>query len=415
MKLLSKTNRYYLLLATALFAMGGVVLYFSLNWALRSEVDEQLLNKQHELTVAARRPGFDAGTPPEMSRTPRPPGLRDAVRYDEQEQTMVPYRELSFPVRRADGTVWLTVRKSLLETADLLLVVLSVMLAVLALLLLSLGLLNRWLARWLWTPFRRTLTELRTYDLNRHLALALPVTPIDEFTELNEALTHMSERLVADYQSLREFTENAAHETQTPLAIMQAQLEQLLQDDTLRPASAQLVSELYSATRRLSRLHQALTLLSKIENQQFTQALPLHLDRIVAEKARQMEERATARDLTLTVVADPMPALTMHPGLADSLVSNLLQNALKHSSAGGRIQVTVGPTALLVANTGPVIEGDPARFFERFRKHNAASDSPGLGLSIVQQICHYYGFSLAYYFSAAGSIHTLRVGFTQPI
>jgi len=61
-----------------------------------------------------------------------------------------------------------------------------------------------------------------------------------------------------------------------------------------------------------------------------------------------------------------------------------------------------------------VVSGDPSRFFERFRKHNAASESPGLGLSIVQQICAYYGFGLSYDFAPAGARHTLRVSF-EPV
>ena len=416
MRLLTKTNRYYVLLAAVLFALGGGALYGSLNWALRSEVDEQLLSQQRELTAvgAAARPGGFFGEAPLPSRTPLPPGLRDTLLYDAQEQTLVPYRTLSFAVQRADGLYWLTVRKSLLETADLLLVVLSVMLSILGLLLLSLGLLNRWLARWLWAPFRRTLAELRTYDLPRRGPLRLPATPIDEFTELNQALTQMSARLAADYQSLRDFTENAAHETQTPLAIMQAKLEQLVQDETLRPASAVLVGELYGATRRLSRLHQALTLLSNIENQQFAGAVPLRLEQVVADKLRQLADLAAARGLTLRTAISGAPRLTMHPGLADSLVHNLLQNAVKHNHAGGHLDVTLEPAALTVANTGPAITGDPARFFERFRKHHAAADSPGLGLSIVQQICRYYGFSLRYDFQPAGAVHTLRVGFAAP-
>jgi signal transduction histidine kinase len=194
---------------------------------------------------------------------------------------------------------------------------------------------------------------------------------------------------------------------------MQAQLEKLVQDDTLRPASDAIVGELYGATRRLARLHQTLTLRSSIENQQFALAVPVRLDQVVAEKAAQLEELAAARGLTLRVVVTGIPVVTMHPGLADSLVANLLQNALKHSLGGGVIEVTLIAEALVVANAGPVIEGDPARFFERFRKHHAASASTGLGLSIVQQICQYYGFGLSYTFGPAGAIHTLRVDFFQ--
>ena len=138
----------------------------------------------------------------------------------------------------------------------------------------------------------------------------------------------------------------------------------------------------------------------------------MRLDQVVEDKVRQLHERAGARGLTFSVAVTGVPALTLHPGLADSLVSNLLQNAVKHSLPGGTIQVTLGTEALVVVNAGPVVTGDPTRFFERFRKHNAASDSPGLGLSIVQQICRYYGFALSYEFSPAGSLHTLRAGFS---
>ena len=99
----------------------------------------------------------------------------------------------------------------------------------------------------------------------------------------------------------------------------------------------------------------------------------------------------------------------MHPGLADSLLQNLLQNAVKHNVRGGELAVSLSPHELKITNASPAVEGDPARFFERFRKHNAASDSPGLGLSIVQQICAYYGFGLHYTLTGEGTCHTLRV------
>ena len=417
MKLLAKTTRYYLVLAVALFALGAGALYIGLNWALRGEVDEQLLAQRQTLLTTTKtllRPNLLLSDSLSVSRVPLPGGLHDAVRFDPAEQTMVPYRELSFPVVRNGTTYWVTLGISLLETDDLLGVVLTVMLTILGLLLGSLVLLNRWLARWLWAPFQHTLRALRTYDLLQRGPLVLPATPIDEFTALNHTLSQMSARLAADYERLKEFTENAAHETQTPLAIMQAQLEQLVQDETLRPESAVLVGELYGATRRLSRLHQALTLLSKIENQQFLQAGPVHLDRVIAARVQQLEDLAAARAITLHVGVAGVPVLAMHPSLADSLVRNLLQNAVKHSPSGSRIEVTLGPAALTVANPGPVVAGDPARFFERFRKHQAASESPGLGLAIVQQICHYYGFALSYTFTAAGAVHTLRVGFPAP-
>jgi signal transduction histidine kinase len=421
MNLLHATTRYYLFLALLLFAIGSVGLYHGINWALRTEVSEQLADRRRELLAKARAnelaPVRELATLLDISRTPKPLGFRDTMLLDRIENEWVPHRQLTFPmVVRGEGPVWVSLRKSLVEAEDLLGVVLSVMLGVLALLLAGMVALNRWLAGRLWAPFRHTLAALRQYDLQQHQPLALPAPAVAEFAELNQALNGFSQRLVADYESLREFTANAAHETQTPLAIMQAQLEQLLQVPALAedPAVAPLVADLYGAALRLSRLHQALSLLSKIENRQFSEAQPVRLDLLLTEKVTQFEPLFEARELRygLNVSGEPV-AVRMHPGLADSLLQNLLQNAVKHNVRGGEVSLYLSATELRVSNTGRAVDGDPARFFERFRKHNAASESPGLGLSIVQQICSYYGFGLDYKLAEAGTRHILRVSFAS--
>ena len=424
MKLLAASTRYYLLLTTLLFAVASGLLYAGLEWALRSEVEEQL--RDHALTlhhlVARGRPLPAAPFADEFTRSPRPRalGFGDTLLLDPLEQEMVPYRQLTFRLRPAEPgggpPEWVTLRKSLVETKDVLGVVLGVMAGVLALLLAGVVGLNYWLAGRLWAPFRHTLAALRAYDLHRHQPLGLPAPAIAEFAELNQALNQLSERLVADYESLREFTENAAHETQTPLAIMQAKLEQLLQAPALMDdeATATLLGELLGAAQRLSRLHQSLTLLSRLENHQFApaQAVPVHLDQLLRDRVATLEPLLEARRIRLTLRVDEgLPARCLHPGLADSLLQNLLQIAIKHNYPGGRGDVALSAAALEVSNTGPAISGDPARFFERFRKHRAASDSPGLGLSIVQHICAYYGFRVGYAFAEAGARHTLRVEF----
>ncbi len=417
MNLLNATTRYYLLLALLLLVGGSMGLYYGIDWALRTEVSEQLAARRRELLAKALAnelpPVSQLAVLLDISRTPRPVGLRDTLLLDYAENELVPHRQLTFPlVVRGEGPVWVSLRKSLVETEDLLGVVLAVMVAVLALLLAGMVGLNRWLSARLWAPFRHTLGVLRGYQLQQHQPLALPAPAVAEFAELNQALNGFSQRLVADYESLREFTANAAHETQTPLAIMQAQLEQLLQVPALAedPAAAPLVADLYRGTLRLSRLHQALSLLSKIENRQFDRAQPVRLDELLTEKMAQLEPLFEARELRYGLdIAQAPVVLHMHPGLADSLLQNLLQNAVRHNVRGGELMVTLTRHELKVSNTGPATPGDPARFFERFRKHNAASDSPGLGLSIVQQICGYYGFGLHYTLADEGTRHTLRV------
>ena len=419
MKLLSATNRYYVLLSIGLFAVGSVALYAGVDHAVRNEVEEQLLTQRQELEawLGSGRPLPAAifGRQYSASTRPRPLGYSDTLLLDPNEHEMVPHRQLTFRVLAGVGPapVWVTLRKSLVETDELLAVTMGSMLVLLALLLGGIVALHRYLSTRLWAPFRHTLAVLRRYDLQQHQPLTLPVPTIEEFAELNQALTHLSRRLVADYESLREFTANAAHETQTPLAIMQAQLEQLLQVPALADdaAAAPLLADLYGATRRLSRLHQALGLLSRIENGQYATAVPLDLATLVREKAEQLAPLFEARGLALHLHLAPTPPRRLHPGLTDSLLHNLLHNAIRHNVPGGDVTVHLTPTHLEVSNPGPVISGDPARFFERFRKHNPAAESPGLGLSIVQQICAYYGFGLSYEFVPAGARHLLRVVF----
>ena len=421
MNLLAATTRYYLALTTLLFVLGSFGLYYGVDWALRSEVEEQLQARRQELIEKAQAHRLPSvallQTLLVVSRRPQRVGFSDTLLLDEQEHEQVPNRQLTFPLAvPGEGTVWVTLRKSLVEADDLMGVVLAVMLGVLALLLGGVVLLNRWLAGRVWAPFQHTLAALRSYDLQQHKALELPLPAIAEFAELNQALTTLSKRLVSDYESLREFTGNAAHETQTPLAIMQAQLEQLLQVPALAndEAAAPLVAELYGATLRLSRLHQALSLLSKIENRQFAQAVPVRLDQLLQEKAAQLEPLFDARELRYHLDITGQPVIVqMHPGLADSLLQNLLQNAVKHNVRGGEVAIVLSTQVLQVSNTGAAIGGDPARFFERFRKQNAASESPGLGLSIVQQICGYYGFAIHYIITEAGTRHTLRIEFNS--
>ena len=75
---------------------------------------------------------------------------------------------------------------------------------------------------------------------------------------------------IVNKKNLKEFTDNASHELQTPLTVMQSKLENLFQDDTLTDKQSLVLSDLYQHTTRLSRLSQTLLLLSKIENQQYS-------------------------------------------------------------------------------------------------------------------------------------------------
>ncbi|MBG8556130.1 sensor histidine kinase [Hymenobacter guriensis] len=417
MKLLAATNRYYLLLATVLFTVGSVLLYYGVRWTLQSEVEERLFQQRDYLRAQVQRTGRLPGTPFEgrmqLSVKPQPEGLRDTLLLEPLENELEPYRQLTFRMQLNGQTQWVSLSKALLETYEVQRLILLLLVGVLGTLLLGVVLLNRWLTHRLWAPFEQTLHQLQGYDIRQHQVLQLPVTRIEEFAQLNHTITQLSKRVAADYATLKEFTENAAHETRTPLAIMQAKLEQLLQLPDLPAPAGPLVGDLYAAVQRLARLHQGLTLLSKIENQQFAAAQPLPLAGLLREKLGQLEEFVQQKDLQLDVQISAEPVLLMHPALVDSLLSNLLHNAIRHNQPGGLLRVQLSATELMITNAGPALaaQQEPAQFFERFRKQNAASESPGLGLSIVQSITAFYGFTVTYAYAPDPPRHTLRVRF----
>ena len=125
----------------------------------------------------------------------------------------------------------------------------------------------------------------------------------------------------------------------------------------------------------------------------------MNLQLEMREKLAAFAEHMASKGIHLTTdLADTLVA--MHPALAEALLGNLLGNAIRHNlPAAGRLEIELSPARLRIRNTGASPDLPTDRLFERFRKAEASSsDSPGLGLSIVQEICRFYGFGLQYTF-----------------
>src|SRR4029077_565785 len=116
------------------------------------------------------------------------------------------------------------------------------------------------------------------------------ITNIKEFNELNTALNEMTQKIYLDYVNMKEFTENAAHEMQTPVAIVQGKLELLLQDDNLKDEQIDSLLQASEALNRLSKLNQSLLLLTKIENKQYESTGSINLSVVVEKYIKLFDE-----------------------------------------------------------------------------------------------------------------------------
>ncbi|MFI6317093.1 ATP-binding protein [Nonomuraea sp. NPDC050556] len=216
-------------------------------------------------------------------------------------------------------------------------------------------------------------------DLHRRLDLG---EPTDELTELGHTLDGLFARLEAAFDAQRHFVANASHELRTPLAGHRTLLEVALADpdadaDTLRAAC----EEALALGEHQERLVQALLTLATSERG-VTRWDPVDLADIVK---RTLAARPASG---VDVVAHLAPAATTgDPRLVESLVANLVDNAVRHNHAGGTVEVTTRASSMTVANSGPVIPDDQVqRLFQPFQKLAPDRHGYGLGLAIVDAV-----------------------------
>lgn len=264
-------------------------------------------------------------------------------------------------------------------------------------LLLVVVLIGSWLlSRRLLKPFEDTLSAIRRFDIKENEPFYLPKTDTKEFKRLNAFIDQMSQKVMADYQSLKEFTENASHEIQTPISIAKGKLE-LLQDGNLDEEQKRLVSEASKSLTNLSKLGNTLTLLAKIDNQEFEQKESVDVSNTLEDLLDEYEELIYLKGISLSKKIESEIEWNIHPVLLEILITNLLNNAIKHNlSKGGFIKVYLENHQLIIENSGKPLSHNPELLFARFKKGNQSSSSLGLGLAIIQKICNVSGLKIDY-------------------
>jgi signal transduction histidine kinase len=402
MKLFAKYSRINFIAILPVLLIGSISYYFIIRYALINQLDDTLKVEEQEILDNVKK----KGTLPEPSQY-----RSQSVSFEETNQPFKrkfesvslvsfhhheynPYRQLTFPVLVKGKLYAATVSKSQEEVEDLIGLIVLITGGVVILLLLVLFTVNRFLLRKLWQPFYETLQSIKQFNLSNKRSLPNHHTTIDEFNELDTAVKEMARKVLNDYDTLKNFADNASHEMQTPLAIINSKLDILIQDQRLDEKQMKQLQGIYDATGRLSKLNQSLLLLTKIENNQFSKTEPVLLDELVKEKLFQLEDLVKAKQIDVQISAKPTSIL-MNDFLADILVNNLLTNAIRHNVQKGSIIISISPGEFTISNSNPPLGFNASDIFDRFQKSNQSPGS-GLGLAIVRQICDNYNFSIDY-------------------
>ena len=418
MKLLAKYNRVNIPITIATLLITGVGFYFIIRYVLVHQIDKDLRIEQqeiiHYINEKKSLPEASNYKDQQIQFQPANDGLFKTTfstedRYNSRENEVESFRKLQFLINVNGQNYIAIVKKSEQETEDIIQLIFIITFSVIIFLLLILFIANRFLLAKIWQPFNHILEQLKQFNLSSTNKIIPRKTEIKEFKELNEAALLMSEKVSNDYESLKNFTENASHEIQTPLAIIKNKIELLLQSENLDKTQIQSIQILNDAASKLSRLNQSLLLLAKIENRQFESTEKVNFSKIINQSIENFEELASIKKISIEKNIAEDVFIKVNDSLAEILASNIILNSIRHNVQDGKIKIGLNEKSMEVSNTGNEPNENTSDFFERFKKGSSSGDSLGLGLAIVKSICNTYGFAVSYFYK--DGIHFVKVDF----
>jgi len=226
----------------------------------------------------------------------------------------------------------------------------------------------------------------------------------DELDQLARTINGLLDRIAAYLAEKRDFLANAAHELRTPLAAIRSSVEVALNEDRTRDEYQDLLVEIIDQGEALETLVNQLLLISESEAEQLKRDhATVAFDEIVRRSSEMFAGVAEARGLQMDVHIESSVSVSGSAHLLRQLVNNLIDNAIKYTPAGGRVDVSLTIDAarrhavLRVADSGIGIDPEEVpKVFDRFyrtdrSRSRADSGGTGLGLSICQAVVAAHG------------------------
>ncbi len=420
MRLLKKTITAYFVYSAILLVIAIPLFYFALKKMMIQSVDENLITTktlvipQLQNNILNHRETNLILTGYDIHYEKEPSDLNEDSLYTIETTGLVseapsPNRELASHFYVNEEFYSLHIITTLSDKYSLIKRIIWVIAFLLVVLFLGLILMNRVLTKKIWLPFYNTLSSLKKYRVDKQEVLKLESSRINEFNDLNKAIEDLTETNYQAYQSQKEFTENASHEMQSPLAVFQSKLELLMQTNPLNEEQASLIADLAGASKRMFRLNKTLILLTKIDNDQFLEKETISVGDILQKLIKQYEFQIANQMIRFSFndVGDIL--VEANRTLIEIMLGNLLSNAIRHNIPNGFVKVELNQKELTILNSGRTIPLDSKKLFRRFQKESQDEESIGLGLEIVNKICALYQYHIQYQFS--NQMHMFSVYF----
>jgi signal transduction histidine kinase len=418
LKLLHKSSLYYIALLVPILIASGFVLYGIISYEITEDTDHALHNQKEIIerhfseldSVNLAFLGTDNEvTIKELRYKPRyQEAFSDTVLVSNRRKHSVPYRKLKSFLEKDGQYFRVEILHSKVRSEEIIESILQSLLIIFVLLLLGLVTLNGLISNKLWRPFYESLNRLSNISFSQKSPPTFDPSSIGEFNTLSAALNKVTGKMFRDYENQKQFTENASHELQTPLAVIKSKTDLLLQSRSVSEEDMALIGDIERSVSKLTYLNRSLLLLSKLENRQFDETSAINFRALIDRILIVFEDRIILKQIVVERTYAEEVIMSLNPATAEILFSNLIQNAIRYNfNESGMIRIELIRSSVTISNTGPELKGDADHLFDRFTKFGSNTESMGLGLSIVKQICDYYSFGIMYKFENA--LHTFRI------
>ena len=325
----------------------------------------------------------------------------DTVRHPEVSSLPESYRKLETSLTVAGEHYLLEIYEEVAAWDKISMTVLISVLAALFIWVILLYVVNQYAFGNILSPFYDTVDRLEQISSPTEVGEPFPQPDTYELQVLNNALNSMLSQIKSSFEDQKKFIQNASHELLTPLSIIRQKAEKILaQPENLDRTDVERIHDIQQTAVRLTRLSNALLLISRVENKQFAMEDEIRITGIIESVIKELRDFTELKNLKLHVELNEDITLTGNAELIHSAIYNMVQNAIKFSPEGGCISIQsnldeTGSPTLTVRDEGPGIpDSQISQVFHRFKKGSTNGDSgssPGLGLSIVQSICELHG------------------------
>ena len=409
--LIQKTSKTFLITGLILAFLSCVSLYFYTRDLLQREIEEELYSTEGRITDAIKDQKTSFSLPPITEVTIvdslKPESLKDTILFDPSQNEMELFRELSIYKRINNVNYHIVIRTLVVETDEIVMAIVVSNIAIFLLAFLFLLYFNKAQNLKLWKPFFDNLNQMKQFSVTSTEPLVLFNSDVLEFSELQTKIQELTNKVRVDYENLKQFTENISHEIQTPLAIIQAKIDNIINEHAINDKQFEQVSSIQKDIQRLKQLNKKITILTKIDNRQFSNIENVLISQLVNDKVEDYKELEIKNIVHLS---NENLVVQIDPFLAEILVTNLISNAIKHSLKNENIVIFTNANSLLVSNPGETAIQNPDKLHFRFYREQNNFKSTGLGLSIVQKICDLYGYTLNYKFENKQHIFSILFG-----